>query len=108
MSVGMLAFVDIGAGHNFDDVAEVHDGDLMREGLDEPQVVRDETDGYIVLALQPRDKLDDRLLHRHVECARGLVHDDNLGLERDSARNGNALALTTRHVVRIAVCEIAR
>ena len=44
--IGMAA--DVGhalAGHDLHDVAEVHDGDLVGEGLYEPQIVADEAYG---------------------------------------------------------------
>ena len=63
------------AGHDLHDVAQVHDRDLVAEGLDEAQVVADEADGDVLLPLQFGDELDDGILDAHIQGTWGFALD---------------------------------
>jgi hypothetical protein len=64
--------------------------------------VRDEEVGEAELALQIAHQVQDLRLHRDVERRGRLVADEELGLERERARDRDALALPARELVRIA------
>jgi hypothetical protein len=65
--------------------------------------VADEEVGEAVANLQLAEEIDDLGLHRHVEGRRRLVEDDQLRAQDDGARDGDALALAARELVRVAV-----
>ena len=70
---------------------------------DDVQVVRDEDVRQVEVALQVLQEVEDLRLHRHVERRNRLVADDELRVDRESARDADALALTARELVREAV-----
>ena len=70
--------------------------------LDHRQVVRDEQVGEAELLLQVLEQVDDLRLDRHVERRDRLVADDQLRLDRERARDADALALAAGELVRIA------
>ena len=78
-----------------DDLARVHDRDAVRELEQQREVVRDEEDRAAEVALQVLDLLEDLALHDDVERRRRLVHDQQLGAERESHRNDHALTHPT-------------
>ena len=59
-----------------------------------------------MLVLQLAQELDDLRLHREVEGGGGLVEQDELGLERDGAGDGEALALAAGEFVREALQDV--
>ena len=67
------------------------------------QVVRDEDDRQPELVLELREQVDDLRLDRDVERGDRLVGDDQLRLQRDRARDADALALAAGELVREAV-----
>ena len=71
---------------NLDDLAEVHDPDLVGDVADHGQVVGDEHVGEAQPVLQVFEQVDDLSLDRHVEGGHGLVEDDQLGVEGERAR----------------------
>ena len=70
--------------------------------LDHRQVVRDEQVGEAELLLQVLEQVDHLRLDRHVERRHRLVADDQLRLDRERARDADALALAAGELVRIA------
>ncbi len=84
-----------------DDRARVHDRDPVR-GLDQQrEIVRDEEHRKLPLPLKLLNTLQDLALDDDVQCRRGLIEDDQLGLERQRHRDDHALAHATRQLVRI-------
>ena len=63
----------------------------------------DEHVGQAILVLQMAEQLHHLHLHRPVERRGRLVQQDELRPQDHRAGNGNALALATRELVRIAV-----
>ena len=104
LGVGMqrplAQFVAIGGLHH---AAEIHDDDARRDVPHHGEVVRDEEIGQAALALQCFQQIDDLPLDRHVERRHRLVADDELRLDRERARDADALALAAGELVRIAV-----
>ena len=72
------------------------------------QVVRDEEVGEVEVALQALEEVDDLGLDRDVERRDGLVADDEVGVERERAREPDALALAARELVRVARRRVGR
>ena len=75
--------------------AEVEDGDLVGDGEDVNQVVRDHHDRR-ALARQPFDELEHLFGLGHPEGGGGLVHDHELGGGQDRLGHGDGLALPAR------------
>src|SRR5690606_24506256 len=70
------------------------------------QVVADEHVREAAPRLEVAQEVDDLRLHRHVERRGRLVEHHEAGLERDRARDADALALTTGELVGIAVLAV--
>ena len=83
---------------DLDDLAEVHDGDPVAHVADDREVVRDEEVGEPQLVLQVGEQVEDLRLDRDVERRDRLVADDQLGMQRERARDADALALTAGEV----------
>src|SRR5215207_6691863 len=56
--------------------------------------------------LEIAQQVDDLLLHLAVKCRGRLVKHDDLGLEDDSAGNGDALALAAREFMGVAIAHV--
>ena len=85
-----------------DDAAQIHDGDAVRDVLDDGKVVGDEQIGHAEVALQIGQQVDHLRLHRDVERGDGLVAHDQLGSQRQGAGDHEALALAAGELVRKA------
>ena len=94
-------------GAGFDELAVLHHRDLVRQVLDDAEVVRDEEIGDAELLLQLLQQVEDLRLHRDVERRGRLVADDQPRLDRQRARDGDALALAAGELVRIARQRVA-
>ena len=90
-----------------DDLAQIHDGDTVRDVPHDAQVVRDEHVRQAELALQAAEQVEHLSLDGHVERAHGLIAHDQLRAERQSARDVDALTLAAGELVRIAVDVLA-
>ena len=89
------------AGATLDDLARVHDRDAVRELEEQRQVVRDEQHREAELGLQLADLLQDLALDDDVERGRRLVHDHELGPERERHRDHHALPHAAGQLVRV-------
>ena len=92
-----------GFGRDFDELAEVHDGDALADVTHHREVMRDEEVREAELFLQARKQVDDLRLDRDIECRNRLVADDDLRIDGEGARDADALALSARELVREAV-----
>ena len=86
-----------------DDASGVHDDDAVRELGDEPEIVRDQDDRRMRLALRGLQHLDDLCLDRDVESGRRLVGDEHGGIVRDCHRDHRPLAHAARELVWILI-----
>jgi len=68
------------ARREFDDAAEVHDADAVRDVVDDRKVVRDEEVREAHLALQVLHQVQHLGLHGDVERRRRFVADEDSGL----------------------------
>ncbi len=87
----------------FDEQPLVHHGDAIGEHVDDREVVTDEQGREAELALQLGEQFEHPRLHRHVECARRLVRDEQVGLERERPGEACALALPAAELVRVTL-----
>jgi len=81
------------AGADLDDLAEVHDGHAVAHVAHDREVVCDEHHREAELALHLAQQVEDLRLDRDVERGDGLVGDQQLGFQRQRARDADALAL---------------
>ena len=86
-----------------DDLADVHHGDAGRDVPHDREVVRDEEIGQSELLLQILEQVDDLRLNRDVERRDRLVADDEFRIDRQRARDADALPLAAGELVRVAV-----
>ena len=87
---------------DFDDPAEVHDGDAVGDVAHHRKIVRDEQVGQAELASAALQQVDDLRLDRHVERGDRLVENEQLGTQRQSTGNCDALALAAGEFARPA------
>src|SRR5262249_2059788 len=105
--VGMQRVVEqLVAIRELDDAAEIHHRDALAEMPHPREIVSDEQVGEAEALAQILEQVDDLRLDRHVEGGYGLIADDEFGIERESARDPDALALAARHLVRVAIDKI--
>ena len=101
---GMLRVLeDLRGASHFDDPAQIHYGDAARNVTHQPQVVRNEQVGQLQLLLQIHQQVDHLRLDRDVERRHRLVRDDERRIERQRARQADALPLAAAELVRIAI-----
>ena len=68
--------------------------------MDDAEVVRDEDVREVELVLQVVEQVDHLRLDRDVERRDRLVGDDQLRVQRERARDADALSLAARELVR--------
>ena len=95
--------VEVVAGADFDDFAEVHDGDAVGDVPHDGQVVGDEQVGEVEFALQVVEEVDDLGLDGDVEGGDGFVGDDQFRAQGQGAGDADALALAAGEFVGVAV-----
>src|SRR2546426_6557185 len=93
-------------GTFFDDLAEVHDADPVREDPREREVVGDEQVREPFLVPQIDEELQDLRADRHVEHGDRLVGDEELRVEDEGARDRHPLPLSPGELVGVAEQEI--
>src|SRR4051812_20140844 len=85
-----------------DDDAALHHRDAVTDLRRHAEIVGDEQHREAEAGLEVFEQPQDLRLYGDVERGDGLVRDDDLGLERERARNTNALALAAGEFMRIA------
>ena len=80
-----------------------HHRDAVGHVVDHREIVGDEQIGEAQFLLQILEQVEDLRLHRDVERRDRLVADQQVGAERQRARDADALALAAGEAVRIAV-----
>lgn len=104
LRVGMTGMIEHLLGRaTFDDTAEIHHGDLIRQVLDNAQIVGDEKIRQPQVGLELSQEVEDLSLYRDVQRAGGLVADEEVRLDGEASCNTNTLPLATREFVGIAV-----
>ena len=87
---------------HLDDPSQIHHRHAAADVPHEPQIVRDEQVGQLQSLLQIHQQVDDLRLDGDVERRDRLVGDDERRVERERAREADALALAAAELVRIA------
>ena len=94
--------VEVAGVGELDDLSHVHDRDAVGDVLDDAQVVRDEDDTEVQLALQLLQQVEDLGLDRDVQRRDRLVGDDQHRVGHQRAGDADALALAAGEGVRVA------
>ncbi|MPM77690.1 hypothetical protein SDC9_124698 [bioreactor metagenome] len=89
--------------HFFDDPAEIHNTNFVRNVLYNSQVVRHKEVGKPELFLQFFHQVDNLRLNRNVQCGNRFVTHDQFRLAGKRSCNAQPLALPAAHLVRITV-----
>ena len=89
------------------ELAASHHGDPIAEPQRLVHVMGDEDDGLLRLGLDAADFALQRLAGRRVERAEGLVHEHDVRVGRERARDADALLLAARELVRELRAEFA-
>ena len=76
-----------------DDLAVAHHGDFVGEVSGHGEVVGDEEKGCAERGLEFEKEIGDLRLNRAIESGEGFVENENFGLERERAGDGQPLAL---------------
>ena len=99
--------VDLVDRRLLDDPARVHHRDPVGDVGDHAEVVGDQDQAHVHLALQLGEQLHDLRLDGDVERGGGLVGDQHLGVERQRHRDHDALAHAAGELVRVVVDPLA-
>ena len=78
----------------FNDLAEVHHGNFIRDLGDNAEVVRDEEDSHVVLFLHSLQQVEDLSLGSHVESGCRFVGYEDAGISAHRHRDHCTLKLT--------------
>ena len=92
-----------GGGAGLDDLAGVHDRDVVADVGDHAEVVADDDHRQAGVADQSAQQAEDLGLHRDVEGGRGLVGDQQLRLTGQRQRDADPLCHTAGQLVRVAL-----
>jgi hypothetical protein len=98
---------EVARGRRFDDLAEVHDRHAVGDVAYDAQIVRDEEVGQTEAHLELAEEIQDLGLNRDVEGRDGFVANEELRPGGERTSDADALLLTARELVRIAVLERA-
>ena len=96
------------ARRDLHDPAEVHHRHTIAEELNCRQIMCDEEAREAHVALEVAEQVENRGLHRDVECGDRLVGDQHLRLDGEGACNPDALALSARELVRVAKAKLGQ
>ena len=86
-------FEECVAGGDFDDGAEIHHRNRRADEFHDTQVVADEQVGQPQVALEVGEQVEDLRLDRDVERRDRLVRNQHRWIERQCARDAEALSL---------------
>ncbi len=95
--------VDVPHRTRLDDGTVVHDQYTVADIFHETEIVGDEEQRQIQFVAQVEEQVHDLRLNRHVERRDGFIGNDQLGFESEGAGDADALALSAREFMGIAV-----
>ena len=84
----------------FDDLAVLHDADMVGHVPHDAEVMGDEQHGHAHFALQFLQQLQNLRLHRDVERGRRFIGDEQVGIVGKRHGDHHALALAARKLMR--------
>ncbi len=100
--------IELGTRRDLDDAAEIHHRDAMADMAHHGEIVGDEDVGEAEPLLQFLEQVHDLRLDRDVERRHRLVAEDQRRLQGQRAGDADALALSAREFMRIAVGHIGQ
>ena len=104
LGVGVvLVGEDLGGACLFHHLAQVHDGDVVRDVLDHRQVVGDEQIRQVPLFLQLHHQVEDLGLDGHIQCGDRLVAHDEGGIQDQRPGDAHPLAAAAVQLMGIEV-----
>ena len=83
--------------------AQIHHTDVIADVLHDGQIVRNEQQGDVPLALQANDEIQHLRLDGYIERRYGLISNQKLRIQRQRPGNADALALATGKLMGIAM-----
>ena len=89
-------------------VPGVHHRDVVGDRRHDAEVVGDQDESHLPLALDLGEQPQDLRLHRHVERRRRLVGDEHFGIHRQGGRDHHALAHAAGELVRVVADAVRR
>jgi hypothetical protein len=89
-----------------DNLTMVHDDDAITHVSHHRQIVGDEQQSKFQLFLEVFEQVQNLRLHTHIKRANGLIADEESGLNSQSPRYANALALSTAEFMRVMLQTI--
>ena len=92
----------------FDHAAVAHDDHAVADVVGGGQVVRDVDDRHAEIVAQRAEQVDDRHAQRRIDHRHRLVGHDQRGPRDQRARDGDALQLAARQLVRIASAHLGQ
>src|SRR5437762_2566503 len=103
LRIGMpRRLADLPSGTDLHDLAEIHDGDPVRDMAHHGDVVGDEKKRKAKLLLELLQQIDDLRLDGDVERGDRLIGHDELGIDRERSRNSDPLTLASGELTRPA------
>src|SRR5581483_12273817 len=103
LGIGMVGRLKEAFGAaDLDQLAQVYDGDDVRQVADHRQIVRDKQVGGLAFVLKLGQQVQDRRLHGDVQRRHRLVAHDQFRLRGKGAGNGDSLLLAAAQLVRVA------
>jgi hypothetical protein len=109
LGIGMQRLGKYGVGWSeFDDFAEIHDGDPVTDMVHYIEVVGDEDQGEAEIALQDLEKIEDLSLDRDVKGRDRLIGYDQSRFYRQGAGDADALPLAAAEGMRELVPCVIR
>jgi hypothetical protein len=85
------------------DYTEIHHGHAPADLPNRSEIMADKEHGHAPLCLQIRQQIEHLRLNGHVERRSGFVAHEQLRVGRERAREHNALPLSARELVRVAL-----
>jgi hypothetical protein len=87
----------------FDNASQIHDGDPVRDMPNDTEIMGYEQVGQPVFLAQIHEEIHHLGLNGYVQSADGFVADDEVGFQGNGPGNANALPLSPRELVGIAM-----
>ena len=88
---------------SFDDAAEIHDRDPVRDMFDHRKIVRNENVSERKAPAQAREQIEHLRANRNIESRHRLVTNNKFWFNRERSRDGNSLPLAAGEFVRVSL-----
>lgn len=101
--VGLRIVEDLVHAPLLDHMTAIHDDHLIGEIGHNTHVVRDDEHRGTEFVAGETQQIEDLGLHRHVECRRRLIGENESGIEHEGHGDDDALLLAARELMRVVV-----